>query len=299
MSFTASGASTGAILIQENYDAQFREAVWKNNELTSMLPLKKSNSGNYCNWIVHRGANGSVEVFTENQAQPVAGNQSWINAQVAYTYFRAMIQITGHARDAMGAGLVDGIDQETIMAIEDIRDLINTSFLGGTYGLEAAIDSTTTYAGIARGSASYWESTETAHNAALSYTAMINLAEAIKDNDKGGRTTHWLMPWNQTTNYFNTAGQQAVKMIGPEDALRGYSYQSVDGKPVVGLGDMTDTVIIAMDMRPGQIEIVEQLPFQVDFQGRSGDSELYQISWAGCMPVYSPKLHGKLTGVTA
>jgi hypothetical protein len=300
MSYQAAGAATGAILIQEQYEAQFREAVYKNGDLLALLPEPRpSSGGNYHNWIVHRGANGSVEVFTENQGQPVPGNQSWVAAQIAHTYFRAMIQVTGHAKDALRAHIVDGIEQETLMAIEDIKDLMNTSFMGGTYGLELAVDSTSTYAGIARGSAAYWESTETAHSAALTYTALINLKESIKDNDKGGRTTHWLMPNNQVTNLFNLSGQQAIKVIGPEDAMKGYSSQTIDGSPVVGLGDMTDTVIAAMDMRPGQIEAIVHRPFTVDYQGRSGDSDVYQISWAGCVPVYLPKNHGKLTAVTA
>ncbi len=54
-----------------------------------------------------------------------------------------------------------------------------------------------------------------------------------------------------------------------------------------------------LDNRPGANSVVEHRPYTVDYQGRSGDSDVYQISWAGNLVCRRPKESGKLTGVTA
>lgn len=298
--FTSSGTYTGAVLIKEAYEPGFIDAVYTNNDLLKLFPAPTAHQGGrYIDWIVRKAGNTSVEVFTEGANQPAAGNQSWVLAYVSPTYFRAMVQISGHARDAMKSAYLDGLDAEMVLAQEDIRDLMNTSFMGGTYGLELAVDAGSTYAGIARGSAAYWESTETAHSAALSYTGLIDLYETIRNNDKGGQPGLIVGPHNQLTNFYNLGGQPGLKVIDPTDPAKGYSSQSFNGVPFVGIGDMTDTVIAMLDMRPGQWATKIVRPFEVKTMAPSGDSDIYQISTAAALVCFNPAKHGKLTGVTA
>lgn len=300
MAFTAGGSTQGALLIEEVYQPSVVEAVYINNEFLSLFPAPTQQvGGRYVNWLVHKGGNGSVEVFTEGQGSPNSGGQTYALAQVAWTYIRAMVEITGHARDALQSGYADGIEGEMTGAANDIRDLLNTSFMGGTYGLELAVDSGSTYAGIARGSAAYFESTETAVGGVLAFSNLIDLEEAIRDNDKGGRPKMIVCPWNQNTNIYNLGGQPAIKMIGAGDPAPNYTGQTFNGKPIVAVGDMTDTVIAMLDMSPGEFGVVQIRPFRVDFQGRGGDADVYQVSTGAAFVTYCPKHHGKLTGVTA
>jgi len=300
--FTAGGTGQGAVLIEEVYRPGFVEAVYRNNDFLSRFPAPiTQRGGRYVNWMVHRSGNGSVEVFTEGQASPNAGGQLYALAQVAWTYVRGNIELTGHALDAMQSNYTgaDLLEEEMTQVQEDLRDLLNTSFMGGTYGLELAVDSGSTYAGIARGSASYWESTETAVSGTLAYSDLVDIFEAISDNDKGGKVTEVQVPWNQQTNIYNLAGMPATKMTTPEDAARGLTGQTFNGRPIVAMGDMTDTVIMMLDISPGQFEVVQIRPMQARFQGRAGDADVYQISTGAAFICKNPKRQGKLTGVTA
>jgi len=297
MAFTAGGATQGAVLIKEQYQAAVTDAVYINNQFAPLFRRQTQQGGRYVNWIVHKSGNTSVEIFTEGQGTPNSGGQGYGLAQVAPTYIRAMVEVTGHAKDAMQSNYANGIDMEISSAANDMADLFTTSFLGGTYGLELAIDAGSTYAGIARGSAAYWESTETAHNAVLSFSGLQDLNEAIHDNDKGGNPKMVLCPWNQVTNVYNLGGMPFIKAAGPQDQAPSSLAPTWNGMPVTGIGDMTDTVIVLFD--PADCALVETRPFTVDFQGRSGDANVYQLSMAIAFVVWNPKLHGKLTGVTA
>lgn len=298
MAFTAAGTTTGAVLIKEKYQDAVADCVYINNQFLSQFgePIPQR-GGRYVNWFAHNSGNSSVEVFTEGKTQPNSGNQGHVLAQVGWTYIRAIVEITGMARDQMVDAYADGIDSEIIGAANDIRDLFNTSFMGGTYGLELAIDAGSTYAGIARGSAAYWESTETAHNAACSFAALQTLEEAIRDNDKGGSPKKIFCPWNQVSNIYNLGGMPFVKTAGPQDQAANAFNPMWNGMPVIGLGDMTDTVIVMLD--PADCQVHQIRGFQVDYQGRAGDADVYQLSMGLAFVVRRPKLHGKLTGVTA
>jgi len=300
MAFTAGGTTTGAALINEIYSGLLVEGVYKNSDLLPLFPAPMdSGGGTKRQWHVHSAVNDSVETFTEGQAQPDPGNQEYVAAEVSYKHFRGMVQITGHARDAMRRAWVNGLDLEFAMLREDLVDLVTTTWMDATDGIQAAVDSTTTYGGISRGSASYFESKETAVSAIVGFSDLIDMYEALRDNDFGAKPDLVLCPWNQYTRIYQVVGQPAIKNISPADSASSYLSQAFAGMDIQPLGDLTDTVILFLDRRPGKWEVITHRPLQVKEMAPSGDSDVFQVSLSVNLICTDPKSQGKLTGCTA
>jgi hypothetical protein len=219
---------------------------------------------------------------------------------VSWTYFRVMLQITGHARDALGSAWLPAIEEEAILAREDLGDLITTSFMGSTYGIELAVDYGSTYAGVTRsGAAGWFESTETAHSAALSTDAMIDLQETIRNANKGGQPMISLGNLNQESNIYRLGGPHLITNQNPADKTPGLMQNRIAGTAYVSVPDFTTTVIMMLDMRPRNWAAKQIRPFSVKEMAPSGDSDIMQLSWGGALVCKQPRFQGKLTGVTA
>jgi hypothetical protein len=301
------------------------DAVWRNRAFLGLLhpitgqpifPLLRVGDSSY-RWKIQSAGNTNVAVFTAGSSAAVPVAQTYVNAAVSYTYFWGWIRVDGMARDAVRNASEEGlaiIDNEFLGTQDDIRDLMNVSFLGSSYsGLEVAIDSATTYAGIARGSAGYHESSETAHNAALTKAALADICETSEDNDKGGHTDIILAPRNQLTNYDALTGVPNAANSGfrsiAGDLSRGFDVSakptmlSFQGHPMVGIPDMTNEVICGLDLRQTKIGPNWGLSINRDFDVRgpdmSGDDDVYEVSCAGALICHLTKYNWKLTGVTA
>lgn len=291
--------TTGANAIREAYQPGFVEAVYRNNQLLGYFPAPEPAVGDTnVRWKVN-SAGQTPEIFVEGQAQPVAGTQSYQNAAVAWNYYRAMLQTTGHARDALKSAWIAAVEEDMRLLVQDIIDLITTTTMSGTNGLETMVDGGTTYAGIARGSAAYWESTETAVSGILATSDLYDIDEAIRDNDKGGKPSLILLPWNQNTNIYQLAGAPFVQTAGPSDKAVGMLNQTFNGSKILPLGDWTNTVIMFLDMSAGKWRHVVIRDFQVKEMAPSADSDIMQVSTGRILINKNPKFDGKLTDVTA
>jgi hypothetical protein len=299
----------------------FVNAVFKNNHFLGLVingkplfPELKVGDTAY-RWKVLSSANTSAAVFTEGAAAPTPVAITPKNAAVDYTYVWAWIRITGHVRDAMKNATPEGLNmvtQEFIGAQEDIVDVFNTGFMGASNaGLQVSVDSTTTYAGISRGSAAYWESSEAAVGGAGTLAA---LAEVIRDNDKGGLPGVWLTAVNQVTNYIRLMGVVAAANAAPRVEMTLAGGGSLDigpspvqtafqGAPFIGLPDFTNTVQVALDTRMTKVGpkngISIRRPFELRGPDMAADDDVWEASSAAALINHMPKLDGKNTGVTA
>ena len=296
--------TTAANTIRELYEPSYVKTVFTNNELMEFfsrfgINKRASEGGTAFQFKVHTANNGSVEVFTEGAVQPAAGATTFVNASLSWLYIRAMVQVTGHARDALKSNYVNHVMVEMEQALEDIKDLFNTSFMGSTYGLELAVDSSSNYGGITRSAATYWQSVESAVNANISYTDLRDMQESVRDNEHAARPNVILCSLNQESNIYSITGQPATKMIGPTDSAPGLTAHTFNGMPIIALRDWTDTVIMMLDMNPQHWAIVEHRPFNVKEMAPSGDSDIYQLSAAMLLACKNPLKQAKLTAVTA
>lgn len=324
------GADTTSLstLVRPQVEEQPSIVMYTNN---SFLPAMKSlgmsegpASGDTAyRWKVIRGTgNSSVETFTEGQALASSGSQSWIEAALSWVYFRAHVQMTGHARDALrshyvGDAYLGNLAGEVKYAIDNITDLMTTTFLGtGSNGLQLAIDNAGTYANVNRSTYSDWGSHETALSAALTVASMTAEVEALRDNDIANSGTRYdaaVMPVNQITNYValggvenSTAGARLVRYIaepgkGPHMDV-GWDDTGVTfmGKPVVGCGDLTDTVILFLCNVSDDWFLRHIRPLESKELAISDDSAAkLQLSVGSAFGCRNPRRQAKLTGVTA
>lgn len=296
--FTAAGATTGAILIKNLYADMWTEGIERKSDLAQIMPAPSDYPGDTAyRWKLHGGANGSVTTYSEGDPDPDVDSQDWYNAAVSWSYLKGMLQVTGHARDAMGSNWGIGLEEENILLAQDMQTYWESVAISS---LLDAIDSTTTYAGITRGSATYFESLETAINAPVGYQDIINAIEAMADDGRGQMISTLVIPWNQATNIYNLTGGPAIKYGSPSDLAAGYFNQSFGGvipiKPIRGL---TDTVILGLNLGGDKWKRPRIRNWQTSFQGRSGDSDVYQITYGDVLVCKDPRVQFKLTGCTA
>jgi hypothetical protein len=310
--------------IDYEYVDGYVDAVFRNSAIPGMthpqtgqdvFPDLAVGDTNY-RWKVQSAGNTSVAVFTESASAPTPVAATYVNAAVSYTYFWGWIRISGHVRDAMRNAQypkMNLITNEFISTTADIADLMSTSFLGSTYGLEVSIDSGTTYAGIARGSAGYWESTETSVGGAQTKASLSNAMEGAEDNDKGGKISLILCPRNQLTNYqtFSGTPNTANHGLRAEQSQLRYGFDveapttslTFQGVAMVGVPDMTNTVMLGLDLRQTPVGpnfgVSTRRQFEIRGPVISGDDDVWEISSAAAVICHMPKFCWKNTGVTA
>lgn len=290
----------------------FTSIVYRNtNGILSLFPQKTSGGGTATEWRVNTAGNTSAEVFSEGGAQPAPIAQTYVMATLSFIYFRAMVRITGHLRDAIQRMAIPDqfnvIANEFSLGAEDVRDLMETTFQGtSNNGIQLAVDSAGTYANINRSTVSAWGSYENALGGALTWAEVMNAREAIRDNDRGGAMDLIVCPHNQLTNLqslpgapgaannsfrVNLSQDQGGLQLAPSE--RGTMFGDAR---VVAVGDLTNTVLLYLNS--SDFDYVIHRGFEVR-PDTSGDDDVWQISAAGTLRCRNTLRQGKSTGVTA
>lgn len=304
------------------YEPRLTDLVFQNNALFDMsdfggedlrsdnvgkglFPVRSSKGGTSYNWPV-RQATGAAAAYSEGQAAPAPGNNTLLNASIAYStgYFWRSVEITGHAVDAMRdeGAVIEAIDREVMDAARAIQDLINTTAMGSTF-LQLAVDSAGTYAGLARGTYANWGSYEAGTVGTLARADLDDAVEALIDNDRGAREQDLvcLCPVNQITNYRALAGAGAgVPHNVPADGgvlNLGFSGQAHGLVPIFGIPDMTNTEMYFLH-RPSVYWVMHR-PLTFKFIQGNGDSDKVLLTCSIILVVENPQKCGKLTGITA
>lgn len=295
MSVTTTNLAEG---IREQYEPGFIDEVFHNNSLFPVFgPFVPSKGDTHYRWKCHTTGNSSVELYTEDQGQPAAGHQSYVNLAEEFLAFRFLTRVTGHAQAALKSQWFPVLEEEQNLGNADMVDLMTTTFMGSTYGLEAQIAATGTYGGVARGSASYIESLVTALNRDLELTDILDMFEQLSDSDRGSRPNIVLGPLNQQTRIYQMAAPGGMKTVGNDDAAPNFQGQSIAGAMGLFVPDWTDTVLCYL--RKEHVVAIEHQPYLVKEMAPSGDSSVYQTSWMGLLLHKRPKQAGKHTGATA
>ena len=310
-------------VLREIYKPAFEDAVFRNNQLLGLtingqplMPEVQSPDGLY-RFPINYAGNTSAAVFAEGASAPVPVAQSYISCAMSAVYFWAWTRVTGHVRDRVRNGAVaagaNPIDNEFMAGFEDLRDLVNTSFMQSTYGLEQIIDDANTVGGIAQGTYTGFAASVTNHNGVLTRTGLLNIDETCRDS-QGGAANVILTAHNQLTNYSALTGEPNAQNSslsvelglvggGSLDLAPNHGGLSFKGAPIVGLNDWTDTIIMGLDLRRTKSgpNIVQFSVRDFDIRGpqMSGDDDVYEMSTARGLAVHRPALCWKLEDVTA
>ena len=311
--------TTAAKAIDDVFEPSFIDEVYRYTFLgitdksgMPVFPQSPTGGGTSVGWKVHTTGQ-TAEVFTEGDPTSPAGNQAYVDAQVAPTYFRVMTEWTGHLADALQdpAMFFDAIEAEIELAQLDLFNLINQTFMGATYsGILVSIDETTTYAGVSRAaSPAYFSSTETDVSTTQSLASMEDTVETQNGTNKGGIPGVIIMAPNQATNYSRLPGvvgssNNSVRVNLSSDGTPldvGYNMDdlSFQGAPIKRVPGFSTTTVAYLDTRPGIWNLRVHRSFQSDWQGRVGDGDEYAHTTAMLLQNRRPKLHAKQINVTA
>lgn len=303
-----------AYAIKETFDPEVHEGLFRNDQVVPTLAaygmkMITAPGGDYVQWHMNSTGNTSAAIFTENDPAPASVAQAYIRPKVGYTYFWVWVTLTGIGRDAVRNGNFDAVRAAVEGSMGDVIDLRSTTYLGASSnGLGVAIDSTTTYAGITRGSAAYFESTESSTNTLAGLRAANR---ACRDADKAGRPSlHLVSP--TILEWYSNLGGTYVAATGGNGNLRmtqmadGTPYRadfgiatsgfSFNGAPVVELPDVTSTEWFGLDMRYLEHHTIRGL--NVQFHSNVGDNELYKITVGSTLVYKEPKRAFKMTGLS-
>lgn len=310
--------STLTALLRENVAPGVNDLLFRQTDLLNFLRANGRVSDGVgpapFSWNVVTSANSSTEVFTEGQAPPAAGSQTFVRTSLNPFYVRGVCGRTGHVRDnqARGGYYADPLAVEQMLLEADVMKKLEDTLVGSTQdqGLAAIIDATGTYANLAQGTYASWASEENAVSGALTLTALQTLYEemtlgSVSSVPRAATPTHWLMPVEQFNNYVNLAGPNASTSLyrfgpGQTPDFTGYGgamLPTCSGLPLVQVRTLTNTEVYLVDVT--DIELLVHRDLRLDPIVGNPENEQWQLSFAVALKVARRNKHGKMTGVTA
>lgn len=307
-------------------DSDLIQGFFRNDEFFSLFPIEQAAPDTAHRWpILTAGLTGTLKA--EGDAFSAAQSTTNSRAVLGYHTHDSVISITDDLRAALGPNNSNSYWQslavEVLQSRKAVQQAIMTRWLGstaGTDGIQLAVDSTGTYASLDHAAITGWASQETAVNAAQSYAALDDMVETLRDDPVRSRPSLILMPENQVTNYTRLSGPGVRNTftlqapgggpqnfdVGPQRGAILAPAQSFNGIPIVGVAELTDTVILFLNMTDCRCCIRYRVfglgdagGWQAEEVPRGGRTTQIALSWTGHFCVPAPRYCGKLTGVTA
>lgn len=300
--------TTQAALVQE----VFRPGVttlWQNDRMLQIFGEPIDQAGDVPRWVVHYSGQ-TAEEFTEGTALGIASSQGYLDAVLAWRYFRVPVEVTGHARDRLRAGnAVPGYGAALAEALSKAqRNLVHGISTGlmdtSAGGLLNAVDSTGTYAGIARATYSWWASYEQS----IGTLAESDLEAALAGLEDQPRITAGMGPVDLIVT--TRAALTAVKGLGHTNNAASLiraemgapinlgfptSGTMIQGIPVVVMPNLTAGTMLFL--RRSMFRVLRIRDFEVKPQAPNGDSDVFQISYGCALQCDNPYPQGKLTDI--
>lgn len=313
--------SSLASLLKENVRAGVADVAFRRTDFLNILGdagrVEDSTGSAPFEWQIATSGNTSVEVFSEGQAPPIAGAQTYKRPSLSPFYVRGVFGWSGHARDNNAKrGYYESLPTiEAALTESDVLKKLEDTILNATQdqGIASIIDSTGTYAGLSQGSVSQWASEENNVGGVLTLASMQDLYEEMvspaggSSVPRGAVPTHWLMPVNQVGNYVSLGGSPGATnaayrfrsgdVMDLSLAQKGWTGMSFMGLPIMTVSGITSTEIYLIDVTDMAF-IVHR---SVEVKPIVGNVEMdqFQVSIGGALRVNRRNHHGKLTGVTA
>lgn len=318
--------TTASVAITERFAPGFVEAVWRNDILLRVLRLMgafgsdrelfgaEAYDTNH-RWHVNSSGNSSVGTFVQGDPALTSGNQSWTRPVLPHVYHWGFYSIEGILIDALanGGNFPAGMVSEQRLLTKDIANARNDTYLGsGTNGIQTAVSSTATYAGITRGSAAYFESTEVTTSAAQTVATHKSITRSMRDAEKGGLLTLNLTSPTQADTYSSLVGSATTVNFPQLNAMLGslqgpgsfdmgvrVNEQTLSKAPIIEIPDMASTIWLYLDTTE-DAEWFHDVPrpFNTEWYANEGDAKKFKTTIGSNLGVQNPKLCAKRTGLT-
>lgn len=285
------------------------DVLWRNNAMLSLFGPPVDQAGDVPRWVVHYAGQTATE-FSEGAAAPAAGSQSYADAVLAWRYFAVTVRVTGHARDRLRAsnaapGFGAALPEAMSRGQRDLVHGISTSLMDNSAGgLDNAVDSTGTYAGLARGTYAWWASYEQSIGT-LAESDLETMFAALEDQPRITQAmgpvdlilaTRAVVTTLKGLGHTN-AGHTMIRTDMGNSLNLGFptSGTMVQGVPVVVVPNLTSGTLMAL--RRNMIRVLRIRDFEVKQLGPTGDYDEFMISAGYALQCENPYCCGKLTDI--
>ncbi len=303
---------------------ELQQAVFRNNEVFGLFEQIPWLGGTTFPVKIQYSGNGSFETYTEGDAPPSPGVQSYITANFPEAHYHGMVQITGHAMDytkggsdaavffnlivrELQDGLRDGVAKASV-------DMLGTG-LTAPVGIQGIVDDAGTLAGLSRTTYTWWKAVENSGAATtLAISDLDILKQDIKDNVETGmpgnpnlvlcsfkqerimRQIGGFIPGNSTAT---TVVRTMMGANGPDNMNLGFQSGGLKygDAPIVPLHDLTNSIVLYIERET--FKIAQLRPWTVDPLAKNDDTSKVYITAAFSLLCLRPRSNGKITTLTA
>jgi hypothetical protein len=295
--------------------AGVQESLFKNNEVLGNFGTPVPFTGGATiNLKHHYGGNSSVTTYSEGDALGAPGSQSYITAQWPATYYRAQIQITGHAVDQLQNGVsstafYDQLGLEFTMVAEDLTDRVSTDCLGtglvAPVGIQGIVDSAGTIAGLNRSTYSWFQAYEVSGGTTtVAISDLDGAAQNSGDADYAAQVDVIWTSWKQKNKLKGVMGQVGVagnsylqSPSGPLNTAGITSDMFYGNVPIKPIRDLTNSIFLGLTMSTFGLGMMRD--WKVEPLAKTDDSNKYLVTGAWGLFNRNPKKNWKVTTLTA
>jgi hypothetical protein len=305
--------TTLATAIKTVYEPGMRKTFYEGVPFINMFPRRQNTGGDSIDWMVHYAGSDSATAYSEGATPPAAGYQSITTATISHQAYMNVVQLTGHARDAMRNGYYDGAMLELNGGVVALQHIIEEAFVAAIID---AIDDDTTYAGLTRATYGLASDVTAGGSAALTLAMLSEMYETLKLDPRAviyqpGDHIIVSAP-EQLTAYTEVASGSIV--TGDAEASGAnlpYSQNANDqvldagrfkhtlkynGLPWIDVATMTNTYVFLM--RRSHVIIEEARPLTIEPMGKLDDSDRWLLTWNGGFAYTDPYRAGRIEALT-
>ncbi len=298
--------TTLAELIVQLYKGPWVEALFTNTFLLTRIQ-QKTGVGEGVRWPVRYAGNTSAGSYAEGDTGAGAGNQGFKKAFLTWKLNKVEVEVSGLAQAIgdNGGMIVPALRTELDLGLSDVRGNINTQLMSDgsgnsgkdITGLFAAIADTGTYAGLDRGTYTWWKSYVSANGGtprALS-EELIRTAKSTVEA-RGGRVTAIYAGSTQWYKYGDLLRAER-RQQNPVSLTGGYQALDFEGVPLIKVPGYSQTRMDFVDEE--LLEYVVLKDFEAKPMAKTKDSDVIWVTHYSQLVCRNPYRMGSLQDLAA
>lgn len=292
---------TLADLIVQLYKGPWVEALFTNTFLLTRIQQKQG-AGDGVRWPVRYAGNTSAGSYAEGDSGAGAGNQGFKKAYLGWKLNKVEVEVSGLAQAVGDAGgmIVPALRTELDLGLADVRGNINTQLMSDgagnsgkdITGLFAAIADTGTYAGLDRGTYTWWKSYVSA-NGGIPRNLTEELMRAVKSTieARGGRVTAIYAGSAQWYRYGDLLRAER-RQQNPTSLTGGYQALDFEGVPLIKVPGYSQTRMDFVDEE--LLEYMVLKDFEAKPMAKTKDSDVIWVTHYSQLVCRNPYRMGSL-----
>ncbi len=293
--------TTLAELIVQLYKGPWVEALFTNTFLLTRIQQKQG-AGDGVRWPVRYAGNTSAGSYAEGDSGAGAGNQGFKKAFLGWKLNKVEVEVSGLAQAVGDAGgmIVPALRTELDLGLADVRGNINTQLMSDgsgnagkdITGLFAAIADTGTYAGLDRGTYTWWKSYVSA-NGGTQRNLTEELMRTVKSTieARGGRVTAIYAGSAQWYRYGDLLRAER-RQQNPTSLTGGYQALDFEGVPLIKVPGYSQTRMDFVDEE--LLEYIVLKDFEAKPMAKTKDSDAIWVTHYSQLVCRNPYRMGSL-----